>query len=279
VRRPRLAAILAAATLVEPHIGLPACLTLFCWLSPTRRPFVLTAVALAAASVAAGGLPLQREYFANVLPSHAHSEVSNFASQYSLTSLLYALGATRRVALAGGSLSYLAMLAAGLWLARRLQRRFEDEAFFVLTPPALALVGGVFIHLHQMAAAIPLALAVIARTRSRTYALAAVALFCLAVPWESFWIIPGFHAHFVGQSQAAPAAKGTPPLPRGDVLAETAESAFVEAGYLRDPRSTPELLVLKTPTWFGLLLLVAIVVALAREASPKAPVPPNGNSA
>ena len=89
-----------------------------------------------------------------MLPGHTRSEAYNFPAQYSLTALLVALGAPLRAGLALGSLSYAVMLAAGLVVGSRLARGFNDGAFFVTTPLASVLLGGPFVHGHQMAAAI-----------------------------------------------------------------------------------------------------------------------------
>jgi hypothetical protein len=275
----RLAAVFAAMTLIEPHIGLPACLTLFWWSPPTRRTLVLAGVLLAALSAGWVGLPVVREYVTEVLPSHARSQVSDFVIQYSLTALVYALGGSQKVALAAGSVSYLVMLAVGVWLAGRLAQRLGDEASLVLTPPAFAVIGGVYIHLHQMAVAVPLALALLARARARAQVWIAAALLCILIPWESLSQVPVLQAHFEGRAPPGTlAARWVAPAP-GDVLAETAETAFSEAGgYARDPRTTPELIAFKLPTWFGLIALAAGAAALAlRSGSERVAYEPTNN--
>lgn len=242
--RYREAALFALAMLAEPHLGVPACAALFLFAPPARRTLCLGILALAIVSAAWMGPGLVREYVGDVLPLHARSEVTQFDIQYSLTSLAYALGLSEPVALAAGGLSYGAMFLLGLWLARGLARAWNDEALLVLTPPALVLLGGVYIHLHLMVIALPLGLVLLERSRATSRMLAAAAVFCLAVPWTMF-------SHMA----SSPKPRHVPPAP-GGVLAETAEIAFVlGGGYGDDPRSVAEQIAVRLPTWLGLVAL------------------------
>ncbi len=49
--RPRLAALFAAGSMIEPHLGLPVCLALAVWLSGTRWVLAICAAVLAAISL------------------------------------------------------------------------------------------------------------------------------------------------------------------------------------------------------------------------------------
>ena len=60
----------ASIAMLEPHVGLPACLALFLWRPRTRLPLVAAGALLALASLGAGGLALWHEYFSGVLPAH-----------------------------------------------------------------------------------------------------------------------------------------------------------------------------------------------------------------
>ncbi|MGP6157114.1 MAG: glycosyltransferase 87 family protein [Vulcanimicrobiaceae bacterium] len=263
-RRYRTAALLALATLAEPHLGLPVVLSLFLWMPRTRGVLALGAVALAAVSVAWAGAPLVHQYVSDVLPLHAHSEVGQLVVQYSLTTLAHTLGLSERAALTAGSVSYAAMLVLGVWLARRLARAWGDEAPIVLAPAAFVLLGGVFIHLHQMAAALPLAFVLVGRTRGSSRMLAVAAVLALALPWEGFAQLPALQARFAaGSASASLAPRAVPPAPAG-VLAETAETAFIAGGgYGRDPRTDAELIAFKLPTWLGLLFLISATASAA----------------
>ena len=151
-----LAALGCSLAAIEPHLALPAWLGLALLVPVTRVPLAAAGAALAISLAAGPGLNL--EYFASVLPEHARSEVMGFGSQYSLTSLLWTLGTPIPVALAAGTLCYAVMLAAGVAIARRLVAQAGDAAFAVTVPVAAVLLGGPFLHDHQLAAALPLGL-------------------------------------------------------------------------------------------------------------------------
>jgi len=264
--RFRLAAVACALTTIEPHVGLPACLALFCC-APRARGALLACVAAAAAlSLLVAGPALCLEYVRDVLPAHARSQIGAFGLQYSLTGLLFALGASARVALLAGAISYVAMVVAGITLARALAARYGDAAFLVLLPPAFALTLGTFVHLAQMGAALP-ALALLIRhapAPGRRFA-AYGALFALAVPWGALANDGAFDAllwpHAVAPRHVAlPAADAT-------ALAERAEGDFrAGGGYGSSGGSIPENIAIKLPTWFGLLVLVGVSAALTAPA-------------
>jgi hypothetical protein len=259
------AAACACVGSLEPHLALPVWVALFAFMPRARVPLVVAGVALAALSLSFG-LGLNVEFLTNVLPEHARSEAYNFPAQYSLTALLVAAGAPLRAALALGSLSYLATLGAGLVLGRALARRFEDPAFFVATPLAMVLIGGPFVHGHQMAAALPLGLMLLGRLRrpSVSFAVAALAVCALAVPWETLAEMP-----FVADRLPAKAAAAAPVLPRPfpDESLEIPYTAFIDAFAERvDARTPVEQFVWKLPTWFGLLALVVVGAAEVRRS-------------
>ncbi len=74
--RARAAALCAAATMIEPHLGLPVCIALAIWMPATRLTLALALALLGALSVAALGWATNFEYFTGVLPAHALSEVT-----------------------------------------------------------------------------------------------------------------------------------------------------------------------------------------------------------
>ncbi|HEY6326494.1 MAG TPA: hypothetical protein VIW73_08310, partial [Candidatus Cybelea sp.] len=57
------AAILAAAAMIEPHLGLPACIALAAWRPATRVPLLLAFAGLAVVSFGAIGAAANLEYF------------------------------------------------------------------------------------------------------------------------------------------------------------------------------------------------------------------------
>lgn len=180
--RTQAAAFVAAGSMVEPHLGLPVCVALGVWRSAARVPLAIAAGALAAISLVALGANVNLEYFANVLPAHALSELTR-DTQYSLSAVLAALGLPAAAALRAGLIWYLAMMAAGILAGGALAKRTGNAAFILCVPAAFSVFGGTFIHLTQVAAALPAAVLLAGIAEPRRRALAIVALLLLAVPW------------------------------------------------------------------------------------------------
>jgi hypothetical protein len=181
-----LAALFAAGAMVEPHLGLPVCLALAVWAPATRWPLVLCFAALGALSLAVMRPAVNLEYFSSVLPAHALSEVTR-DTQYSLSAVLAALGLGASAAVRAGGIWYVAMLIAGTIVAGRLARQTRNAAFIVCIPPAFAVLGGSFIHLTQIAAALPAAVLLVAYGDRKYRDAAVAALLLLAVPWG--WVV------------------------------------------------------------------------------------------
>jgi hypothetical protein len=253
----------AAASLgaLEPHLALPVWLGLFLFVPCARRPLAVAAALLAALSLSFGGAGRNVEFLTRVLPGHARAEAYNFPAQYSLTALLVAARMSLGAALLLGSLSYVAMLCAGLALGAHLAKRFADPAFSIVTPLAAVLIGGPFLHVHQMAAAVPLGLMLLGRLPrpSVSFGAVAVAVCALAVPWETLAEMP-----FVADHLPAKTTTRAPALPRarpGESL-EIPYTAFIDAFAQRaDSRTPAEQLACKLPTWFALLALLAVAAA------------------
>jgi hypothetical protein len=293
--RWRTAALFAAGAMIEPHLGLPVCIALAVWAPPTRMPLALSLGVLALVSLAALGPATNFEYFTSVLPAHALSEAAR-DTQYSLTAVLFSLGAPESVALRAGLLWYGAMLALGTLVAGLLARKTGNNAFFVCIPPAFAVFGGSFIHVTQIAAALPAAVLLISCAKKEQQPLAAVALLLLVVPWTwaispALVIAPLFPVGYLAwrywngnASVALLAALGAAVLLWGLIeLAGAAPSVAAHARTLAiDPRlaeatwsnftqksSTNGIAawMLRVPTWVGLLLLLTRALAYApREA-------------
>jgi hypothetical protein len=180
--RAQAAALAAAGSMIEPHLGLPVCVALACWRPSTRLPLALALAVLAALSTATLGLATNVEYFTSVLPAHALSEATR-DTQYSLTAILSALGLAQSAAVRAGTLWYVVMVVAGTFIAGRIARTTRNDAFVVCVPPAFAVFGGTFIHVTQIAAAIPAAVLLMNYTKRPQRELALLALLLLAVPW------------------------------------------------------------------------------------------------
>jgi hypothetical protein len=285
------AALCAAGTMLEPHLGLPVCVALAIWERRTRVALGLSVCALGAGSLTFLGSATNLEYFVSVLPAHALSEIAR-DTQYSLTAVLYSLGAAQSVALRAGAVWYVAMLALGALLGGKLAGQTKNGAFLVCVPPAFAVFGGTFIHATQIAVALPAALLLIACPNKEGRTLALVALFVLAVPWSwvvspAFLIAPLFpiaylawqfwggnvRAILVAAFAAAALSTLLIALPRPEPhaavhnvvpvidarLAESSWSTFTQASSTNGIAAW----MVRIPTWAGLLLLLSLII---REA-------------
>ncbi|MBC5810752.1 MAG: DUF2029 domain-containing protein [Candidatus Eremiobacteraeota bacterium] len=177
------AGVLAACSLVQPSLALPVLAVVAIAHAPARRA-LFGGFAIAAVLCVLAGPSLSLEYLHAELPSHAASEVF-MPLQFSATWLAAQLGAPPALALRIGSVSYLLALIfavlAGVAFARR-----GRPALGLLYAASAVTVGGTFIHLSQLAVALPagLLLAHLAR-RGRTFVL--VATCTLGCEWLSIW--------------------------------------------------------------------------------------------
>lgn len=178
--KPQWAGAVACLTLIEPHLGLPLCVSLAVWERRSRLPLAIGAGILASIGIAFAGAAANIEYFRTVLPLHALSELDS-DGQLSLSVILHALGMSDGRAVQIGTLSYLAVNAIGIWAARPAALRLGSRALLVAVPAATAVVGGSFMHSTEIVAAIPLALLLVPHQPYR--AAFAAALVLLAIPW------------------------------------------------------------------------------------------------
>jgi hypothetical protein len=176
------ASVAAAACLVEPHLGVPVWLALFVWCRQTRPYLVASAFALATLSIVTLGVQENIEYITRVLPLHALSEIGS-DQQFSLSAVLHAFGIADAWDIQIGFWSYVLMTIIGVMVAKRAAGALGNEGFFVTVPAATALVAGSFVHITQIAAAIPIALLLTADMRNEYRLTALIALLFLAIPW------------------------------------------------------------------------------------------------
>jgi hypothetical protein len=170
--------------MIEPHVALPAVVALAIFVPRARVAVGIGAAAAALLSLALLGLGTNLEYLLHVLPAHAASELAN-EEQYSLAYLLHRLGAGDGLALGIADVWYVVAIALGLWLAERLVHRGAPRALYVLLPAGVATIGGPFVHIAQLACALPAALVLAGRVAPRARA-PALAVVMLAVPWGAF---------------------------------------------------------------------------------------------
>jgi hypothetical protein len=293
--RPVLAAFAIALAMVEPQVALPAAVALFAAFRPARLPLALAAAALAGLSLFGGGVVHNLAYATSVIPAHALSEISR-DNQYSLSSVIAALGVADASAAVVGSVSYVVMAALGVVVGLRLARHFGDPALAIFVPPAFTLLGGAFVHTAEIAAAIPACLALVTRAPvNRAWIVGALVL--LAVPWmmatsAALFLAPIFPAAFLtyafwhrdrtiafGVAVAAYAAifglfalaAATPPHPSGIAHALTAiDPRLAEASWqqfvLGNSTNRLVMWLLRLPTWIGLIALAGTAIALLRSA-------------
>ncbi|MFY9718428.1 MAG: glycosyltransferase 87 family protein [Candidatus Cybelea sp.] len=287
----RAAATLMAVALIEPQVTLPAVIALFIAV-PNIRPRLALIVALLGGISILGGAGLTLEYLTEVIPAHALSEVSR-DNQYSISTVLTALGVPDIAAVIVGSISYMLALVIGVFVALRLARRYEEPALVLLVPPAFSLLGGSFVHTVEIAAAVPAALVLFRLTRSQSQSFFP-ALLLLAVPWmlatsAAMFLAPLFPAAYLTYTllrrngvlavmaaavscililglfalYAAPHAPAIPHVhlhpPIDPDLAEASWRQFV----LGNVTNRPVMWLLRLPTWIGLALFAVCATQLA----------------
>lgn len=182
-RRERLAGACAALTLLEPHVGAFVVVTLFVLLPQARLALLAGTLTLGVAGLAVGGVHGTASFLA-ALPAHAAAEAGYF-EQYSVTYALMYAGVPKAVALAAGAAGSAVMLIVAIVLARVLSVQ-GARAALVYLPAACAVTGGTFVHLTQIALAIPAALLLFAHASRGTVErrIAALGVVLLAVPWS-----------------------------------------------------------------------------------------------
>jgi hypothetical protein len=289
------ATVAIAIGMMEPQLALPAALGCFVAYAPMRGPLAVAAGAFALLSFAAGGFAQTVQYLTSVIPAHALAEVSR-DNQYSLATIVAAAGVPDAAATLLGSLSYVAMTLFGIVAGLRLARRFNEPTFVVLISPAIALLGGSFVHTGEIAAAVPAALLLYTRAMTlRPLLLAAVVL--LAVPWMyatsvALFLAPLFPAAYLvyelwqrdrtlalgvavaswaaitmlfwlaGHVHGQPSAQAHFHPPIDPRLAEASWRQLV----LGNTTNNPVMWLLRFPTWCGLLLFAIPAALLTRRA-------------
>lgn len=182
-----LAGVLASLTLMEPHLGLPVFAAVLFWSRRSRLGLIAASAVLACIGFAVVGPSVVAEYVARVLPAQAAAETT-YAYQYSLTYLAATLGAPSNVALVLGDLSYLAMLALGVWLGRRSAGALRRPEMLAYVPAACSVVAGPYVHMVDLPVAIPAAAVLATSLKGSPKTVAAASLALLAIPWIAVWI-------------------------------------------------------------------------------------------
>lgn len=290
------AAIAVAVAMVEPQLALPAAVALFVRFPRTRLVLALLCAIVAVGSLAAAGFARNLQYFTSVLPAHALAEVSR-DNQYSLSTVLAALGVPDAQAVALGGVSYVLAGALGIVVGIRLARDYLEPAFVLLVPPAFSLLGGSFVHTGEIAAAVPAALLLLSRAQHQRGVLLVV-LPLLAVPWmlatsAALLLAPVFPVAYLvyaftrrDRTLALASALAsllvilalfffalqTPPHPIASaVVRPPIDPRLAEAGWRTFVlgNSTNRLVtwLLRLPTWVGLIALAGAAIAMMKHTS------------
>ncbi|HET9096204.1 MAG TPA: glycosyltransferase 87 family protein [Candidatus Baltobacteraceae bacterium] len=299
-----LAGIAAAACLVEPHLGLPLCAALALWKRETRLPMALSVCVLAGIAITVLGPLVNAEYFTAVLPLHALTEISSDA-QLSLSAVLHAMHVPDLAAVRIGAASYVLVAGLGVYFGKVLADRLRSGAFLAATPAAFATLGGTFMHVTEIFAAVPLALLLIVRApRQRPVLRTALVLLC--IPWIAgvergnalafatlsalvaaslLWqfggkrIAPAFAVAaltfavlfwapewYARSAAASPAASAATTI--DPIYAQASWQAWNRAAL---SSGSPAAWLLRLPTWIGLALLAASVGAVSRREAALSP--------
>ncbi len=185
-RSDALAGIAAAATAIEPSLGIPVMAATLLFVPRARATLVLTAATLALVAVRLVGERGLVQYVTGVLPAHAAAEIG-FPFQYSLTYVLGYAHAPAATARLGGVLCYFVVVAIGLYAGRRAAAALERRELVALLPALCAVVGGAFVHQEELCFALPALLVLAASTHGRAQAVLSAALCVLAIPWILAW--------------------------------------------------------------------------------------------
>jgi hypothetical protein len=180
------AGVAAAMTAIEPSLGVAVMAATLIFVPRARATLLLTAAALALVALNLVGESGIVRYFTAVLPAHAAAEIS-FPFQYSLTYVLAYAHAPAALARLGGAISYLVVVAIGLYAAPRAAATLDRRELVVFLPALCAVIGGAFVHQEELCFALPALLVLAISSRGRAQSAFAAALCVLAIPWIAVW--------------------------------------------------------------------------------------------
>ena len=282
------AAICALVSLIEPHIGIFVCAALAVWSARSRVTLAIGTILLGSVWLVALGPSRSAEFFTAVLPSHALSEAF-FNEQYSLTAVLTAFGIPDQMAVRTGSIWSAFMFVFGIVVGGTLYRKSGNGVFLAWVPPVFAVFGGVFVHLTQIAVALPAAILILVSEERRRRAMALLALLLLSFPWRmsvspAALVAPIFPIGYIAwstfrqQARAAVVAGAIAALMMVAIdhsyLAVPARHPVAYAGTIIDARlaeapwreylqlhwgPTATSWLVRAPTWLALALLLSLV--------------------
>jgi hypothetical protein len=221
------------------------------------------------------------------------------ADQYNLPHLLFAAGLAAPIAALLGKVWFAFVAGLGIAIAGVLALRRREPELLPLVPPAVALLFGIYLHDIQMLLALPAALMLASRVRGTAFrALAAIAVALLVAVWtqragtavvalDALAVAGGVFAVSTMKNRVAVSGiagiatvagvvalqRVQPPLVAANLVTHGFHAAANDwafsawAAYLRaTPALTAPALLLKFPTWIGLLLVTLCAFRLAFQA-------------
>ena len=181
-KRYNWAGLALAMSLIQPQIAVAPLLSLLCFVPKARLWAVVCIVGEILASIICIGPTLMRQYL-TVLGMHARAEM-HFPAQLSLTWLLSIFGAPPAIAILLGSVSTLFMIAAAIAIVARHRGPAVLNGAVIALPAVFGVIGGSFLHEHQLALAIVPALLALRPTTALFDSSWAVG--ALTIPFLSF---------------------------------------------------------------------------------------------
>lgn len=183
----QIAAVAAVCALIQPNVGALILVALAVFAPKTRAALLIGVAALATIGVLTVGPHVSIEYFTDVLPRQAASEVAA-ADQYSATHLLYLAGTSAADALATGRAISIMLALIGIVVAGAAFKRTERAELLAFIPPSFMLFLGAYVHDIQVLLALPFALVFVTSTSGSLRFAALFALLCLVEVWTQ---VPG----------------------------------------------------------------------------------------
>jgi hypothetical protein len=173
-------------TFVEPQFGIAVVLALLVWVPRTRVVLLAASAMLVIVSISHLGLSQSLEYVTRVLPAQAAGEIP-FRLQYGLPWLLYFFGFDETLALRYATIEYAVTLGLGVLVAGFVAKRLDAPEAIAAFPAAAVVVGGPYLHISDIALAVPFAFVLVARApKLRAVGWCILAIF--AVPWQTLEI-------------------------------------------------------------------------------------------
>ena len=145
-----------ALTMMEPQVGLVVAIVLVALSWRYLTHVAGTFAVLGLISLATLGIAENIEYAQMVLPAHVAAELPS-VFQYGGSWIVQRLGAPDAIALLIGRITYFIVLVGAFFFGRT-ERARANPVLAVLAAPALAVIGGPFVHLDHIALVIPAAL-------------------------------------------------------------------------------------------------------------------------